>query len=420
MMKTQNRWFIIIVSLIANFIVGSAYAWSVFQPRLIELFDFTTPQTSFAFTLSMGLMPLAMIVAGKVQAKIGVRLTILIGGIIFGIGFILAGFTTENIITLYLTYGVLGGIGTGFVYGVTVPNSIKWFPDKRGLAGGIIASGVGGGTVIFAPLFRSTIEAIGVLETFTLFGVIFGILIVLASLFISPAPIDFKPAGWEPPIVEEKMTAINLSVGEMLKTIRFYVLWFTYTLACVTGLMIIAHAGHIAEVRISVTPTLAATAVVLLGVANTSGRLLWGAISDKLGRYQTLILMYAITVGMLTLLIFATSFPLFVLSIMGIGFCFGGFLGVFPSITAENFGTANLGLNYGILFTAFGVAAVVGPRLAATLFESTGNHSFAFVIAIVMSTVALVTMILLSASANKKKPTSSLRMRRSPSTVGQH
>ncbi|MCL2226718.1 MAG: OFA family MFS transporter [Oscillospiraceae bacterium] len=403
-MKTQNRWLIIIVSFVANLIVGSAYAWSVFQPRLIELFHYTTPQANIAFTLSLGLVPFAMIIAGKVQAKIGVRLTILIGGIIFGAGFILARFITENVATLYLTYGMLGGIGIGFVYGCTVPNAVKWFPDKRGLAGGIIAGGFGGGAVIFAPLFRSAVESMGVLETFTIFGIIFGIVVIICSLFISTPPADFKPVGWTPPQTGgSAAAAAGLNVGEMLKTTRFYILWAVYTLACVTGLMIIAHAGHIAEVRIGVTPASAATAVVLLGVANTAGRLLWGAVSDKIGRYQALILMYAMTAGMLLVLHSATDFTLFVVSVMGIGLCFGGFLGVFPSISAENFGTANLGMNYGVLFIAFGVAALVGPRLAATFFQSTGSHSLAFVIATIMSIVALVIMVLLIVSQKKIK-----------------
>ncbi|MCL2865123.1 MAG: OFA family MFS transporter [Lachnospiraceae bacterium] len=402
-MKSQNRWVIITVSFMINLMIGSAYAWSVFQPRLIEMFGFTTPQANIAFTLSLGLVPFAMIVAGKVQAKLGVRWTILIGGIIFGAGFILAGFITEYVITLYLTYGTLCGIGIGFIYGCTIPNSVKWFPDKRGLAGGIIAGGFGGGAVIFAPLFRATIEGIGVLRTFTVFGVIFGIVVILASFFISAPASDFVPKGWKPSVVVAGNGVENLRVKEMLKTSRFYVLWVIYTLACVTGLMIIAHAGHIAEVRIGVSPAVAAVAVLLLGVANTLGRLLWGAVSDKIGRYQTLVLMYAMTGLMLILLTLVSSYALFVVALMGIGLCFGGFLGVFPSITAENFGTQNLGMNYGVLFIAFGIAAFIGPRLAASLYETTGHHSSAFVISMIMSIAALVITIALIYSARRKK-----------------
>jgi len=401
-MKTQNRWIILVVSFVANLIIGSAYAWSVFQPRLIEMFEFTTPQASIAFTLSLGLVPFAMILGGKIQSKIGARFTVLLGGIVFGAGIALAGLTTHNIATLYLTYGTLGGIGIGLVYGCTIPNSVKWFPDKRGLAGGIIAGGFGGGAIIFAPLFQSTIESVGVLRTFTIYGIIFGIVIILASLLITVPPADYKPAGWTPPSSAANNASANLNVTGMLKTARFYILWIMYVLACVTGLMIIAHAGHVAEARIGVTPALAATAVLLLGVANTVGRVFWGAVSDKIGRYQTLILMYAMTAGMLILLTFAPSYVLFVISIMGIGLCFGGFLGVFPSITAENFGTANLGMNYGVLFIAFGIAAFVGPRLAASLFESSGAHDLAFVIATIMSAVALVITVLLLISSKKQ------------------
>jgi len=417
-MKIQNRWVIITVGLIANLIVGAAYAWSVFQPRLIELLDFTTPQANFAFTLSLGLSPFAMIIAGKIQAKIGPRPTALIGGIIFGAGFFLAGFITENIVTLYLTYGLLSSIGIGFITGVTIPNVVKWFPDKRGLASGIVVSGIGGGPIIFAPLFRSTIESIGLLETFQLFGIIFGVITVLASMFLFAPPADYKPEGWTPPGVGTANAVTNYAPVEMFKTPRFYVLWLLYSLACVTGLMIIAHAGHIAEARIGVTPTLAANAVLLLGVANTGGRLFFGAVSDKIGRYQTLILMYVMTAIMLISLTFVTSFLLFVISVMGIGFCFGGFLGTFPSISAENFGTANLSINYGVLFTAFGIAGFVGPQLAATLFESTGNHSFAFLIAMIMSIVALIVTTFLVILTNKKKSFSFVRTNKPATTIG--
>jgi len=344
-----------------------------------------------------------MIVSGKIQAKIGVKYTVLIGGIIFGAGIALAGLMTDNIATLYLTYGTMGGIGIGFVYGCTVPNAVKWFPDKRGLAGGIIAAGFGGGAVIFAPLFRTVIESVGVLQTFTTFGIIFGVVIVICSMFIATPPADFKPKGWTAPTVGAVVSSTeNLNVSGMLKKARFYVLWIIYALGCVTGLMIISHAGHMAEIRTLATPAAAATAVLLLGVANTCGRLFWGAVSDKIGRYQALSLMYLVTAAMLVLLNFATGYTVFVIAVMGIGLCFGGFLGVFPSITADNFGTANLGMNYGVLFLAFGVAALVGPRLASTIYDSTGNHSTAFIIATAMSLVALIITIILLISSRKK------------------
>ena len=402
-MKRNNRWLIIGVSFIANVIVGSAYAWSVFASALIAQFGFTGPQVSFAFTLSLGLVPIAMILAGKLHGKIGLRLTVLLGGIVYGAGFALAGFT-QSIVILYLTYGTLGGFGIGFVYGSTIPNSVKWFPDKRGLAGGIIAGGFGLGAVVFAPLFSSFIGTIGVLQTFTIFGIILGAVVILASLLIVPPPPDFKPAGWTPPAVGTAAvnTNLNLGVGGMLKTPRFYVLWLMYTLACTTGLMIISQASLIAQAGAGVTAEVAAVAVTSLALANTGGRFFWGAVSDRIGRYPTLILMYAVTCVSLVLLSFAPSFVLLVIALMGIGLCFGGFLGVFPSITAENFGALNLGMNYGVMFTAFGVAAFVGPQLAASIRETTGSYVAAFITTVVMSAVAIVITIGLYLSRKKR------------------
>jgi len=405
-MKTNNRWVIIWVGFIANVIVGSAYAWSVFASALMYRFGFTGPQLSLAFTLSLGLVPVAMILAGKLHEKIGTRYTVLIGGIVYGVGFALAGFT-QNIATLYITYGVLGGLGTGLVYGSTVPTSVKWFPDKRGLAGGIIAGGFGLGAVVFAPLFSFFIGTIGVLQTFTVFGIILGVVVIVASVFVVPPPADFKPKGWTPPpspagSAAAVSGAVDYSAGKMLKTPKFYVLWVMYALACTTGLMIISQASLIAQSNIGVTPEVAATAVLLLALANTGGRFLWGAVSDKMGRYPTLILMYGMTCAMLLLLSFAPSFLVLVIALMGIGLCFGGYLGVFPSITAEHFGSLNLGINYGIMFTAFGVAAFVGPQLAASIRETTGSYTPAFITTIIMSAVAIVITILLSVSRKKE------------------
>ena len=401
-MKKKNRWLIIWVSFIANAIIGSAYAWSVFASALIAKFGFTGPQVSFAFTFSLGLVPLAMILAGKLHGKMGFRFTILAGGLVYGAGFALAGFT-RNISILYLTYGVLGGLGIGLVYGSTIPNAVKWFPDKRGLAGGIITGGFGLGAVVFAPLFSFFIGTMGVLQTFTVFGIILGAVVILASLLIVPPPADFRPSGWIPPAATAMTSAAtDFTTIQMLKAPRFYVLWLMYTLACTTGLMIISQASLIAQAGVGATPEVAATAVLLLALANMGGRFFWGAVSDRIGRYPTLILMYAMTCAMLILLSFAPSFLLLVVALMGIGLCFGGFLGVFPSISAENFGSKNLGMNYGVMFTAFGVAAFVGPQLAAAIREATGSYAPAFIATVIMSALAIVITLILYISLKKK------------------
>jgi len=415
-MKTQNRWVIIFASFTLNVMVGSAYAWSVFASALqASPFYLSAPQTALAFTLSLGLVPLAMIVAGKLHSKIPLKTTILIGGLFFGAGFALANFipvgtpgNPANPLILFLTYGTMGGIGIGFVYGSTVANSVSWFPDKRGLAGGIAAGGFGLGAVLFAPIFGPVIASIGPRQTFLIFGIIIGIIIVACSFLISRPPAGYKPEGWNPPYAGAT-GAVNssLNVAGMVKTPRFYILWIMYTLACVTGLMIISQASPITQIalgyEVGTAAATGATAVLFLGLANTGGRFFWGWVSDKIGRYPTLISMYAVTIVGLLALSFASSLAFVIIGLIAVGLCFGGFLGVYPSICAESFGTKNLGMNYGVLFTAFGVAAFVGPQIAANIRVSTGVYTNAFIATIVMSATAIVITIFYWMSMRNKK-----------------
>jgi len=375
---------------LANLCIGSAYAWSVFQNPLIDAYGFTTSQTSLAYTISLSITPFAMVLSGRLQSKFSIRPLIILGGTAFGAGIFLAGFTT-GIAMLYLTYGVLGGAGIGTVYGCTVPNSVKWFPDKRGLAGGIIAGGFGFGAVLFAPVSANLVSSIGILATFQTLGIAYVAIIAFASMLISAPPAGYQPEGWNPPSAPEaEKPGANLSTGKMMKTAKFWILWVMYTIGCTAGLMIIGHASPIGQERIGITPAVAAVAIVLLSLANTFGRMFWGAISDKLGRYLTLIVMYIMTGAMLLLLNVADSYPVFIVSVMGIALSFGGFLGIFPSITADNFGTQHLGINYGVMFTAYGLAAFVGPRIAAAIRESSGDYSLAFIIASCMGIAGII------------------------------
>jgi OFA family oxalate/formate antiporter-like MFS transporter len=400
-MKTLNRWIILAACVAANLCIGSAYAWSVFQNPLIEEFGFTTSQANLAYTISLFLVPFAMILSGKLQARFGARKTIVMGGIIFGAGVFLTGFIT-GIIALYLTYGLLGGVGIGIVYGCTIPNAVKWFPDKRGLSGGIIAGGFGCGSVLFAPLAVNLINSLNILATFRIMGIVYVVVIVLTTLFITAAPENYKPKGWTPPAPVAGNTAVNFTTIEMLKKAKFWVLWLIYTIGCIAGLMIIGHASPIGQERIGITPEMAAVVIVFLAISNTAGRMLWGAISDFIGRYRTLILMFILTAGMLLLLNAAGSYWLFVVSVMGIAVSFGGFVGVFPSITADNFGALHLGINYGAMFSAYGFAAVIGPLLASEVREASGDYSLAFIIASIMTIAGIALTIYISLSTKKK------------------
>jgi len=400
-MNIKNRWLVVVASFVANLVIGAAYAWSVFQPRLMEEFSFTTPQANLAFTIALGIVPVAMIIAAKIRAKIGAKRTILLGSVLFSSGFFLTSFTNGHLFILYLTYGVLGGLGTGFINGSTLPNAIKWFPDKRGLASGIVSGGYGGGAILFAPLFNVSIETFGLMETFILFGLLSGVILLVAGQLILTAPDEYQPENWVPTEASQPRNQKNTDLKHMLQTPLFYLLWFLFTLSCITGLMIVAHGGHIAEVRMGVTPRLAAIAVTFISLSNAGGRLFWGSVSDKIGRYKTLIYMYILTILMFVILMLTQHFGLFIIALMGISLCYGGSFGVFPSLTAENFGTNQLELKYGFMLSSFGVAAYIGPAIAAWLFERTNHHDLAFLVAMGMGVLALVLTLQLMYTSKK-------------------
>ncbi|MBV1758998.1 MAG: OFA family MFS transporter [Dethiosulfatibacter sp.] len=402
-MKSRNRWIILVASIFMNICIGSAYAWSVFQIPLIKLFGWTTPQASLAFTLNLSIVPFAMIVAGRIQDKQGPRIVTLIGGLIFGLGIFMAG-NVNTITQLYLTYGVLGGIGIGTVYACTVGNTIKWFPDKRGLAGGLTAMGFGLGAVIFAPVAARLIPNVGVLRTFNTFGIMFAIGIVAASFVMAAPEKGWKPEGWNPTPAATQALGGDKSPSEMLKSFQFYLIWIMYAIGCVGGLMIIGHASPIGQEKIGLTPQVAAVAISFLGIANSGGRVFWGTMSDKIGRYNALATMYIVTGVCLFILNIASTFVPYVIGICGIAMSFGGYLGIMPSVTADNFGAKNIGINYGVLFTAFGFAAFVGPRLAAVVKEASGGtYDLAFIIVVGMNIVGVLVTLYIKKLVNDKK-----------------
>lgn len=393
-MKSTNRWIILIACIIINLCLGAGYAWSVFQAPLIEKFSWTTAQASLAFSISFAMVPISMIIFGPMQDKKGPKWITFGGGLMFGAGMILTSFT-NSLAMLYISYGLILGFGIGMAYGCTTSTTVKWFPDKKGLAGGLTAAGFGSGAVLFAPLAKNLIASNGVLLTFRYLGIGLLIAICLSSLFLT-AP--------EKQASQVKIAdGINKKSNEMIRTGIFWVLWVAYVFGCVSGLMIIGHASPIAREFLKFNLEQATLVVSLVALANTFGRIIWGIVSDKVGRYPAVSLMFITSCIGLILLRFNFNPYVSVLGIIFIALCFGGFLGTFPGITAENWGPLYNGSNYGVMFTAYGLAAIVGPRLAATIKESSnGDYSQAFLISVAMNVIGIILILMLQKKKNPK------------------
>jgi OFA family oxalate/formate antiporter-like MFS transporter len=389
--QKYNRWLILVAAVITNICIGTLYAWSVFALPLGKTFGWAATAIALAFTINHALSPVAMIGGGYIQDRLGSKANVVIGGIMFSVGLFITGFVT-SVEMLYFTYSVLAGIGGGVVYAGTLGNTVKFFPDKRGLASGLVAAGYGSGATIVAPIASSMIASMGVLTTFKVLGAVFFVVIMGCSLLIKKAPAGYKPAGWNPPVAVDsaKPAIVDLVWTQMLKDATWWVVLVMLTCGAMSGLMITAFASPIGQQMFKLSPMDAALFVSLVAISNALGRVAFGAVSDKIGRSNTIMVMYVISALAMLNLVMTGSVTGFAVSGIGVGAVFGGFMSTMPSIISERYGLKNFGVNYGITFIGFSLAAIFGPMTAATVRQSTGNYEQAFWIALGLNVLGLI------------------------------
>ncbi len=368
------------------------YAWSVFLKPLMAEFGWATAETSLAFTILLLTFAFVMIPAGRLNDKIGPRKVASLGGVLLGLGFILASFTT-SLPWLYLSYGIVSGAGIALAYVTPIATCVKWFPDKKGLITGIIIAGFGLSSAFLAPLATYLMATVGWRMAFEVLGVIFLVVAVVGAQGLKVPPQGYCPAGWQPPTTVQGAPVQDYTWRQMLKTKKFWMIWLMFTFGTTAGLGVIGHVAKFAQ-EAGMDAILASLAVSVLAIFNGLGRVAWGGISDKIGRVKAMTIMFVIEAAVMFILIGTTGVLLFA-AVAVVGFCFGGNLSIFPSTTAEFFGTKYYGMNYGIVFTAYGIGGVLGPYLAGAIFDSLGSYLWAFQIAGVLCAIAVVISLLL-------------------------
>jgi MFS transporter, OFA family, oxalate/formate antiporter len=387
-----SRWWRVVGGLLMNLALGSLYAWSVFVAPLEKEFGWKRAQTSNVFTIAVVVFAISFIVAGRLQDRLGPFRISLTGGVLVSLGFFLCAYT-NSLTYLYICFGVLGGIGNGFGYATPIPVMAKWFPDKRGLAVGLAVAGYGGGSAIFGPLANlKMIPDYGWRTTFTMLGAIFLVMTVVGAFLLKNPPAGYRPPGWTPaPAAKAAATTYEFSPGEMLRTPSLYFMWVAYALGTSAGLMVISQLVPFAKSQGVPSAALATMGLVVGAVGNASGRIFSGWLSDALGRLNTLRLMIAISaVAMPILYMVGANVAALYLMVFVVYWCYGTQLSVNASTTSDFWGTRNAGVNYGILFTAWGVAGIIGPRIGGVLFDKYKNYQAAFYTAAVLAAIALV------------------------------
>jgi OFA family oxalate/formate antiporter-like MFS transporter len=404
--RLPNRWMFVLWAIIMQLCLGNLYSWSIFRSPLMKQYGWTIQQATWPFTLSVVFFAVGMVFAGRWQDKAGPKLVAITGGIILGVGFLLASVVGNTLPGIYIAYGVLGGLGVGFAYVTPIATCVKWFPDKRGFITGLAVLGFGAGSMIGAPVGTRLIAQMGVLGTFAVFGVVFGILTALAGAMLRTPPAGYRPAGWSPPAPaagKPAATKYDYAPSEMVATAQFWLLWLIYLFGAGVGLMAISQAVPMGVELAKVTPALAAGALGTMAIFNGLGRPAFGAISDKIGRSNATMLAFAVyLVALLGVLRSADTLATYTIGISMVGFAYGGYLALMPSYTADYFGTKNLGINYGWVFSAWGAAGVMGPIIGAQVRAATGAWTNAFWILAVMCVAGILLALVTKAPAPRE------------------
>ncbi len=420
-----GRWTVIIGAVIVQIILGTIYAFSVFIGPLEAEFGWSRLTTQWAYSLALVMFAVTMIPAGQLQDRIGPRKVAMIGGALLGSSFLLAAaiVNADRPWAFYLTYGVLGGAGIGFGYVCPISAAVKWFPDKKGLITGIAVAGFGAGTVFFAgpaaalllppaqagdslSLYQVLLIGLGVMGEqgsgigwrafFVLHGVVCITAVTLGAMLLRNPPEGWMPAGWNPAAVKQKVMA-ELDWREMLDTPLATMLWMTFIFGATSGLMAIGQWTPMMKDILggkSLGPAWMGSfarflePVAILAIFNALGRIFWGKVSDIIDRPRAMMMMF-LAQGMAFMVLAGIRSPIGIaLASAWVGLNFGGIFTLFPSATSDYFGLKHFGVNYGWIYSGYGVAGIMGPVVGGVLFDLTDSFMLAFLFAGILCFVA--------------------------------
>jgi MFS transporter, OFA family, oxalate/formate antiporter len=414
----KNRGFVILGAILIQLALGNLYAWSVFTNDLVDA-GWSKANTQVVFSVGVAVFAVVMVIAGRLMPKLGPRKLTIISGILLGLGYIIGGLLgAENYLTTLIFVGILGGAGIGFGYVVPIAVGMRWFPDKKGLITGLAVAGFGFGATLWMTLAGKLgslgggelIKNIGMSSTFIVLGILFLVIILIGSIWMVFPPAGWKPEGWNPESAANKKAAakVDYSSSQMLKTFQFYMIVLTYAFGAGAGLMSIGlmklwpmeamEANGISREVASAAATVAMA--IFFALFNGLGRIIWGMISDKIGRKMSIGIMMA-TQGAFVILfqwMADVQITLYIFAVL-IGFNYGGLFSLFPTITADTFGSKHFGQNYGWVFLAYAIGGIIFPILGGKLGDL-GNFPLAFTICGILCFVAVFTNYLVKPLKN--------------------
>lgn len=408
--KNAKRWLIVLGTVIMQMGLGTIYTWSLFNAHLVTKFGWELNSVSITFSITSFALAFATLFAGKLQDRFGLRRLTAAAGIMLGLGLILSS-QAHSLLMFYLLAGVVVGFADGTAYITSLSNLIKWFPNNKGLISGVSVGAYGTGSLIFKYINGSLIESAGVSNTFMYWGIIVMVMIVIGSLLVREAPVQPTSVGAQ---TSTTFVQKDYTVKEMLRTKEAYLLFVIFFTACMCGLYLIGIVKDIGVQLAGLDVQTAANAVAMIAIFNTAGRLILGALSDKMSRLKLVGATLAVTtVAMLTLSYATLNFGIFFTCVAAIAFCFGGNITVFPAIVGDFFGLKNHNKNYGIVYQGFGLGALAGSFIAVLL----GGFKPTFIIFGLMCLLSCIIAISLKPPVEKPKENKSLHLKPTGGTV---
>jgi OFA family oxalate/formate antiporter-like MFS transporter len=375
-MSRINRWGIAAAGVLLQMALGAVYAWSVFRGPLVKQFNWSISQVTLTFTISIFVLGVAAFFGGLWLNKVGPRTVALTGGFLYGLGVFLASFSADKLWWLYLSYGVIGGIGLGFGYIVPVAVLVKWFPDRRGLITGIAVGGFGAGALITAPLATRLIQSVGVLHTFAYLGAAYLVVTMVTGYFMVNPPPGWQPAGWTPSASQKAQRAASeYTLAGALKTWQWWALWLLLFLNTTAGISLISQESPLFQEIAKVSAIVAAGMVGIVSIGNAVGRVFWAWVSDIISRRWTFAIMFVLQVALFWVLPSMAAVTTLTILSFTILMCYGGGFGTMPAFAADYFGSKNVGPIYGLMLTAWGSASAFGPLLIAHLRQVSGSYT---------------------------------------------
>ncbi len=378
----KKGWQVVFAGLGVNLALGILYSWSVFAQSLRDDLGWSATDTQIPYMLACGIFALVMVPGGRIQDKIGPRVVIMAAGIMAGLGLIASSFFL-SIVGLSIFFGIFFGTALGLGYSSTTPPVVKWFaPEKRGLVTGIVVGGFGLSSVYAAPLSNYLVNAFGLMTTFLIIGASFFLIIMLLAQFINNPPAQYQPASSKsvgPTSANRPDVQRDFEWYEMLKTPQFYLIWLMFCFGSLAGLMIIGQLSSIALEQAGVAAGFLIVAV--LAIFNAGGRVIGGVMFDKLGRTPTLLIIFIGQSINFALFSMYNNLLLMLVGTIVAGLFYGACLSVFPATTATLFGVKNLGINYGLVFVAWGAGGVFGGLLGGLVRDLTGAYLYAYLVA---------------------------------------